>query len=304
MNKFLSESDIESAADRLGVEPAAIKAVCEVEAPGSGFLRDGRPKILFERHKFHKFTRGRYAAAHPDISSSTPGGYARGRSAEERGAREWDRMTLAISLDRRAALMAASWGRFQIMGFNFAHCGFQNVDEFSQAMHESEGAQLEAFVDLVESFGLADELRRHDWSGFAYGYNGPKYKQNQYDRKLARAFARYSAEEPRPATIDEDPPEDRAPERGSDRRPTMQSSPTDPPINATKDSRPAWITTATTMATSLGAGAWAILQNNQKLLYIVAGVGALALILWFIRGIILDRERLRLNADPEKFNVH
>src|SRR5690554_4118721 len=47
---LLGEDDIIRAAQALGVEPAAIKAVNEVESRGRGFLPDGRPVILFERH--------------------------------------------------------------------------------------------------------------------------------------------------------------------------------------------------------------------------------------------------------------
>jgi two-component sensor histidine kinase len=50
----LTEEDYKRAARRLGCSVAAIKAVAEVEAPGSGFLPDGRPKILFERHIFRR----------------------------------------------------------------------------------------------------------------------------------------------------------------------------------------------------------------------------------------------------------
>jgi hypothetical protein len=34
-----------------------------------------------------------------------------------------------------------------------------------------------------------DDLRRGDWRGFAKGYNGPAYEQNDYHNKLARAAA-------------------------------------------------------------------------------------------------------------------
>ena len=49
---MLRESDLIAAADRLDVPLASIKAVNEVESSGRGFLADGRPVILFERHVF------------------------------------------------------------------------------------------------------------------------------------------------------------------------------------------------------------------------------------------------------------
>ena len=46
--KSLVESDYIKCSNMLGVNVATIKAVCEVESGGSGFLFSGKPKILFE----------------------------------------------------------------------------------------------------------------------------------------------------------------------------------------------------------------------------------------------------------------
>jgi hypothetical protein len=45
-----------------------------VESAGRGFDADGRPKRLFERHKFHRFTGGR---SRPARSASHPPGAIR-----------------------------------------------------------------------------------------------------------------------------------------------------------------------------------------------------------------------------------
>ena len=57
----------------------------------------------------------------------------------------------------------------------------------------SEKDQLEAFEGFVRANGLADELQRKDWAGFASRYNGPGYAANQYDVKMAEAYARLKA---------------------------------------------------------------------------------------------------------------
>ena len=144
-----------------------------MEARGAGILGDGRPKILFERHKFCKYTRGRFNGDHPDISG--PAGNYKG------GAREYDRLKEALALDREAALMSTSWGKFQIMGFNHQICGFDDVEDFVAAMVESDDRHLEAFVGFVESNKLDRHLRSHDWAKFARRYNGPQYRKNAYD---------------------------------------------------------------------------------------------------------------------------
>lgn len=181
----IGEADYAAAARLLGCEVAAVKAVAEVESRGGGYLRSGRPKILFERHWFHKFTSGRYSQQHPTVSGSTMGGY-------DGGEKEWARMALAASLDRTAALKSASWGVFQIMGFNHAAAGYADVDSFARAMVASEGNHLAAFASFVKSSGLADELQRRDWTGFAKVYNGVAYAKNAYDTKMAAAYRRYA----------------------------------------------------------------------------------------------------------------
>lgn len=175
-----SDGAIAEAADDLCVDVATIKAVIDVESRG-GFLPDRRPKILFERHYFHRLTK-RAHADQADICCEEPGGYTG-------GAGEHDRLQRAIRLNREAAIRSASWGAFQIMGDNFAEAGFRSAQAFCAAMCESEDAQLQAFVRYVKRRGLADELQRRDWAGFARGYNGPAYKKNRYDEKLAAAYA-------------------------------------------------------------------------------------------------------------------
>jgi hypothetical protein len=188
--KPFTEGAIEAAAARIGCDIAAVKAVIDVESRG-GFLPDTRPKILFERHLFHRLTGGAHDA-HPDISSPRPGGYVG-------GAEEYARLDRAIALDREAALEAASWGAFQILGRNHEAAGFGNVEDFCAAMCRSEDDQLGAFVAFVTASHLDDELRRQDWSGFARGYNGPDFRKNRYDQKLATAYAFHAKVAPRAA---------------------------------------------------------------------------------------------------------
>lgn len=217
----LSASDFERAAQALNCDVAAIKSVCKVEAPHGGFLPDDRPTILFERHKFYKYTGGKSSPhlAQSDICNPKAGGYGAA------GDHQWVRFSKAFALDKRAAMLSCSWGKFQIMGFNFALAGFNSLDEFVDAMKESEGRQLDAFVNFVIKTGLAGKLRRHDWPGFALGYNGENYHINAYDKKLAAAHRLYSKQESgepevgasladvvAPVEVDDDEVADAAPE--------------------------------------------------------------------------------------------
>ena len=183
----LNNDDYCRAADRLDCSVAAIKAVATVESRGNGFDTKDRPKILFERHKFAKYTNGRFVNSHPHICNWTPGGYGPASS-------QYDRFSEAYMLDANAAMLSASWGKFQIMGFNFAICGFTTVQSFVDAMKESEGRHLDAFVEYVIVNNLDDKLRKRKWADFAFGYNGPDYKQNKYDEKMAEAYEQFKAQ--------------------------------------------------------------------------------------------------------------
>lgn len=186
MSRELTESDFESAAKRLGCRVAAIKAVTEVEAPGGGFLASGEPKVLFEAHIFDQRTNGSFRRSHPNLSSAHWDRSLYGPA----GANQHRRLAQAVALNRDAALQSASWGRFQIMGFNWRTVGRESLQDFVNAQYRSEAEHLRDFVGYVLARGLADELQRLDWAGFAYGYNGPGYAANKYDTKMAAAYRR------------------------------------------------------------------------------------------------------------------
>lgn len=182
----LSETDIVAAAQMLGIEPAVVHAVDEVESRGHGFLPDKRPTILFERHIFSRRTGHQYDIGHSGISNPAPGGY--GAS----GAHQYDRLAEAIELDRRAALQSASWGRYQVMGFNAEACGWPDVDAFVASMQESEAEHLKAFIGYCRANDLVRFLATHDWRSFAAGYNG-RGNVDDYSQKLATAYRRHVA---------------------------------------------------------------------------------------------------------------
>lgn len=194
-SKALTEEAIREAANNLGVDVACVKAVAEVESLGNGFNSTGMVKILFERHKFYKFIAQKYgtpkanqlAAMHPDICSPKAGGYTSSTATEHK------RLDKAIAIDRECAMKSASWGRFQVMGFNYAAAGFSNVEDFCVAMWKSEDEHLRAFVNFIKANpNMHQHLRNRNWAGFANAYNGPAYAQNKYDTKLAAAYRKYS----------------------------------------------------------------------------------------------------------------
>jgi hypothetical protein len=161
-----------------------------VESAGRGFHPVSRlPIILFEPHVFHRETGGKWSAAAQIFSYERWGQ----KPYPKTQAGRYEQLFLACTADPGAALRSASWGLFQIMGFNRAACGFNSVWDFAKAHGHSERAQLLAFASYVEHAGLADELREHRWADFARRYNGPAYATHGYDQKLKAAFARRAA---------------------------------------------------------------------------------------------------------------
>src|SRR5262249_16397062 len=158
----------------VGIPNAAMWAVIVIESAGAGFLADRRPKILFERHLFHRATRGRFDAAHPDISRPSAGGYGAG------GAHQSDRLAEAIRLNRKAALESASWGLGQVLGSNFEVAGFASAEDMVAKMVQSERQQLLGMFNFIKGNNLARHLQNRDWLRFARGYNGPAAERNGY----------------------------------------------------------------------------------------------------------------------------
>jgi hypothetical protein len=187
----VTEDDLRAAAAELEVEPRALDAVARVESAGSGFLEPGVPTILFEGHVFWRELKKAgiapeaFAAAHPSIV------YPKWDKARYLGGKkEYDRLREAEGIHRTAALRSASWGAFQIMGFNYAACGFADVEAFVEAHKSSAAGQLRALGAFLRSQRLAGFLRDKNWAEFARRYNGPGYLQNRYDEKLHAAYVR------------------------------------------------------------------------------------------------------------------
>lgn len=192
----MTEGGMHAALSAMGMDPkadmAVLWSVLAVESRGFGFLADRRPKILFERHIFHRETGGRFADQAPDLSARSGGGYVG-------GAAEYDRLGRALALSRKAglgdepALRSASWGLGQVMGFNAIGSGFKSASDMATRMAASEDAQLAGMAGFIRSEKLDAALRARDWAGFARRYNGPSYWQNQYDVKLKAAFEKFSS---------------------------------------------------------------------------------------------------------------
>jgi len=172
------------AAESLGVPIAAIRSVYITETGGNAYYSDGKLKILFERHYFHKSTNGKFAKSNSDLSNPVRGGY--GKYSQQH-----PKFEKAKALDEEAAYFSTSFTGFQIMGANYKDAGdFKSAKEFGDAMlNGSEDDHLNAFVSYVKNnSSLHKNLKKQDWTKFAEGYNGPAYKDNDYDTKMKNNY--------------------------------------------------------------------------------------------------------------------
>lgn len=198
-NKFLSEQDLINFAQMYNLELACVKAVNELESNGKGFLASGKPKILFEGHVFWRELNKRGINPEQYANQNTASVLYKTwtRNYYLGGDAEHTRLHKAIQINdnpafKEAANCAASWGCFQIMGFNALPIGYQSIEEFIHKMHRSENDHLTAFGMFLNKNNLIPFLQQKRWADFAYRYNGAGYKANKYDEKLANAYKKYS----------------------------------------------------------------------------------------------------------------
>ncbi|GLK63353.1 N-acetylmuramidase domain-containing protein [Paracoccus kondratievae] len=185
----LTDIDVARVGRLIGVGEDEIRAVIEVETSGGGFDSQGRPKMLFEPHVFW-----RELGPGQKRTAAEASGMAYQRWGTKPYPKDsYPRLALAMKIDASAALRSASWGLGQILGSNHRAAGYPTPGDMVAAFCDSETAHLEAMMNFIISEGLDDDLRRHDWSGFARGYNGAGYATHGYHTRLAAAFARWQA---------------------------------------------------------------------------------------------------------------
>lgn len=189
----LVDKDIELVANLLGVELAALKAVQHVETGGrGGFFGPGKPAILFEGHVFWRQLKKRGFNPETLVTGNENILYPKWVKTHYKGGLgEYDRLEQARKIDKEAADASASWGMFQIMGFNYAACGQKSVESFVNAMCKNELSQLRLSAIFIKNSGMLPALKEKNWAEFARRYNGPAYAQNKYDEKMAKAYMSY-----------------------------------------------------------------------------------------------------------------
>lgn len=193
MSKKITIAQIQLQAAELGIEPAALQAIHEVECRGSGFNADNTPVILFERHVMRQRLIAsklfsiveKMEVEQPNLCSKTSGGY--GLYSAQHG-----RLAAAAEYHRESALESCSWGIGQVMGYHWKSLGYKSLQAFVNAMYKDEASQLDAMCRYIKVNGLINALKNKDWKAFARGYNGIAFGKNRYDVKLANAYKKFA----------------------------------------------------------------------------------------------------------------
>lgn len=161
------------------LDPFVVRAILDVESNGRGF-QQGQLVIRFEARVFEKYISKNIFDAHfrydPDDVFS---GWYRSTIHNEwvpyhdNQTREWEALDIATAISTEKALLSTSMGSAQVMGFNYARCGFPSVHEMYEALGDDEIYHVIALYNYVLSDPkLVEAVRAKDWRTIATLYNG------------------------------------------------------------------------------------------------------------------------------------
>lgn len=193
-NKYITNDYIVQKSRENDLPPAMVFALLSCESAEYGFLPNSRAKILYERHIFYRYYSRKHGVAkadalatqYPNICNKQTRGYLGGE-------REWSRLEQAMKIDPEIALMSASFGLGQIMGFNFKVVGCGDIYEFFRKVMRSEYEQFDLMLSFIlnSSPGMKKAMQSLNFKKVAEIYNGPAYARNKYDTKLTGFYSTF-----------------------------------------------------------------------------------------------------------------
>ena len=181
-------------AGETGVGPDVLLAVSLVETRAVPFTTiEGRPEplIRFEGHYFdRRLSQEKQAKARAEgLSHPRAGRIGNPVGQVER----WAMFEKASRIDAEAACGSVSWGLCQVMGSHGEALGYGSAEVLAATARRSIAGQFEIAARFLRIGALCDRLSDGDYAGFARRYNGPGYRRNAYDTKIAAAFKRACA---------------------------------------------------------------------------------------------------------------
>ncbi|MDH6152276.1 MULTISPECIES: N-acetylmuramidase domain-containing protein [Paraburkholderia] len=209
-----SEDQYKNMATQLNVEVAAIKAIVEQESQSHPYLENGLPAILYERrHFFDLAVKKRNASDRSEggankqrgkkktapVENPYPGFpelcFSSGDNYGPSGLHQYEKLVRAAKLDFEVALMACSWGGFQILGEYYSSCECTTIFEFVNKFISGTDGQAEIFVAFMKNVkpNCVKGLQTHNWEQVADAYNGTSWrtKNPNYASNLAKYYDQF-----------------------------------------------------------------------------------------------------------------
>ena len=225
----ITDSGVTKLAKQFNLDEPTLRAIMQVESSNAGFDGKGRSKILLEGHHVWRLLKeigedpSKLAAAHPEScyavwkkTAVMPfyklDQYDRYMAVLNYGAtqkrdivvpraaliNDTNKVTKMPAWEayKRTSIASCSWGRCQIMGFNYRAAGFKTLYDFKIAMDESEEHQIQAGLTFMQNRTTPDGrtilkcFQEHDWEAAARSYNGTGAVE-AYSARLEKAHASF-----------------------------------------------------------------------------------------------------------------
>lgn len=191
----ISQAEIEEISSKILLQknPWRVQAVAFVESSGSGWQKDGLPKILYERHYFYRLTKGQFGTS--EFSNASAGGYT--LDADKDGINDsWEKMCMGAKFDIMAAFQSVSVSMFQVMVDHHEKLGYKRPWDMIWEISQSEKAHYELMARWIVLNGKIMALSKIDGNpencrDFAKFWNGSGYAEKGYHVKIAEAFKRF-----------------------------------------------------------------------------------------------------------------
>ncbi|WP_342078016.1 N-acetylmuramidase domain-containing protein [Yoonia sp. SS1-5] len=194
-------AEIDAVAKAEGIEPAALKAVIEVESGGRAASKvDGKlmPIILYEYHVFYRYpglsATNRKTAVSRKLAARRWGDIPYVKSQSGRYAQ----LARAAKIDEQAAYAACSWGVGQVLGENAEWLGFGTPKALAETTISGVAGQIAVMLAFVRKSGIMPALENRDWRAFARRYNGPG-QVKFYAGRMASAYKRHAGDHWKPS---------------------------------------------------------------------------------------------------------
>lgn len=169
-NKY--KAALHAGAAKINIPVTTAAAILAIESSGNGFAKDGRMIIRFEPHVFKRYTGVQVPFSHKNQSA------------------EYNSFEGARKIDENAAYLSISMGLAQVMGFNHKTLGYKTPkDMFIDLQSDITQQIVGMFKFIGNKKSLVKAAQEGDFATFAHGYNGPGYRANKYDEKMANAKA-------------------------------------------------------------------------------------------------------------------